>query len=206
MVRGVELTEGAFRSLLDARGVLQPGALAAPDASACYSVFAQRPDARLDHATITHQAAQFFAAKLGFTVDKKYDEAEPPEVDAVRVILACDDGSASGTRLVFGRRADPDDLANAADAEKRSNGYGLSLLAQRCPMIWLVMPESNEDRVALTIAAIFASTLLGPIVTPGALKIMGVRSARLELEKQGPSLSLAETENYRRRKTGEREQ
>ncbi len=178
----MELNEGAFRALLDSRGILVPGALAAPGLSESYAVFAQRPDARLDHAAIVHNALQFFSCRLGFTVDKKYD-APPPEVDAVRVILSSDAGP-SGTRLAFGRRVEPDDLAVAAEAEKQSLGYGLALLAQRCPMIWLVTPESSEDRVALTIATIFASTMLGPILAPGGENIMGVRSARLLLEGQ----------------------
>ena len=139
-------------------------------------------DARLEHAAITHQAQQFFGCKLGFTVDKKYDPASPPRVDAVRVIVASDDGSASGTRLVFGRPVTNDDLALAADAETRSHGSGLSLLAQRCPTMWLVIPESGDDRVALTIAAIFASTMLGPILSPSGFEIFGVRTARLKLE------------------------
>lgn len=182
MVRSVELTEGAFRALLDARGVLVPGALAAPGLSESYAVFAQRPDARLDHAAVVHNALQFFSCRLGFTVDKKYDTT-PPELDAVRVIVSSDAGP-SGTRLAFGRRVEAEDLAVAAEAEKRSRGHGLALLAQRCPMLWLVMPESDEDHVALTVAAIFASTMLGPILAPGGGKIMGVRSARLELERQ----------------------
>jgi hypothetical protein len=38
--------------------------------------------------------------------------------------------------------------------------------------------------VALTLAAIFASVLLGPIVPPKGDRVFGVRTARLELEKK----------------------
>ena len=38
------LTEEAFRELLDEHGILRPGALAQPERSRCYAIFAQRPD------------------------------------------------------------------------------------------------------------------------------------------------------------------
>jgi hypothetical protein len=48
--------------------------------------------------------------------------------------------------------------------------------------VWLVARESEDDRVALTIAAILASSLLGPILTPAGDELIGVRSARMKLE------------------------
>jgi hypothetical protein len=58
----------------------------------------------------------------------------------------------------------------------------MSLLAQRCEVVWLVTFESDDDRVALTIAAILASTLLGPILSPAGDEVFGVRTARMKLE------------------------
>jgi hypothetical protein len=149
--------------------------------SVAYTVFAQRGDAALDIASIQAHAARFFGAKLGLTVEKRYD-AVPPAVDAARVVLAADDGMTSGTRLCFGRPADANDLATAQIAERAQETTGMSLLAQRCRTVWLVTCESDEDRVALTIAAILASSLLGPIVSPGGDELFGVRTARLKLE------------------------
>jgi hypothetical protein len=175
------LTEDAFRQWLDDRGVLRPGALEDPDRDFAFAVFAQRSDARLDIATIKRQAEQFFAMKLGVTVEKRYGDPAPT-VDAARIVVAGGDGMATGTRLCYGRPVEPSDLVAAEQAERTMGTYGLALLAQRCKTIWLVVPESDDDRTALTIAAIFASTLLGPILGPGREEIYGVRGARLKLE------------------------
>ena len=49
-------------------------------------------------------------------------------------------------------------------------------------MVWLVTRDKEDDRVSLTIAAILASTLLGPILAPEGDAIFGVRTARMKLE------------------------
>lgn len=177
------LTEEAFRKLVDEAGVLRAGALLAPDRERTYAVFAQRPDASLDLAGIKRQAEQFFATKLGLTVDKQYENrARAPDVDAARVVVSGGDGTASGTRLCYARPVDAADLAAAEDAERQMGTYGLALLAKRCKTLWMVVPETEEDRAALTIAAILASSVLGPILSPGGNEIYGVRGARLKLE------------------------
>jgi hypothetical protein len=133
---------------------------------------------------IKQQAQRFFATKVGVTFEKKYRD-NPPTTDAARIVVSGDDGLASGTRLCFGRGADPTDLALVEDAERAQGSTGMALLAQRCPTVWLIETEGGEeDRVALTLAAIFASVLLGPIVPPKGDRVFGVRTARLELEKK----------------------
>jgi hypothetical protein len=183
----MDLDEQGFRNLLDEHGVLLPGALSAPARSAALLVFAQRPDATLELGTLRAQAARFFGAKLGLTVDKRYAarSAGGPDTDAARVVLASDDGLTAGTRLVYGRPADPDDLAAAEAAERAQSTSGMALLAQRCPTAWLVVLEGADDRVALTIAAIFASVFLGPILSPDGSEVYGVRTARQKLEARG---------------------
>jgi hypothetical protein len=175
------MTEEAFRELLDERGILRPGALSSPALDRSYAVFAQRADAGLDIEAIKRQAERFFASRVGITVDKRYDDVAP-EVDAARVVIAGGDGTSSGTRLCYGRPVDAGDLAAAEAAERAMGTYGLALLAQRCKTIWLVVPEVEEDRAALTLAAIFASHMLGPIMSPGGRELYGVRGARLKLE------------------------
>jgi hypothetical protein len=174
-------SEERFRELLDGDGILRPGTLAAPDRRTAYTVFAQRDNAVLDVAALKSQAGRFFEAKLGLTVDKRYHDALPSS-DAARIVLARDDGTASGTRLCFGRAADANDYAAAEVAENRQNTSGMSLLAHRCRTVWLVTLESDDDRVALTIAAILASFLLGPILSPAGDELFGVRTARMKLE------------------------
>ena len=175
------LTEEAFRASLDERGILRPGALTAPDRVRSYAIFAQRPDVWLDIGAIKRQAEQFFGTKIGMTVDKHYGDVAPA-VDAARIVVSGADGTASGTRLCYGRAVEPSDLAAAEEAERAIGTCGLALLAQRCKTIWTVVPEAEDDRAALTIAAILASALLGPILSPGGQEIIGVRSARLKLE------------------------
>lgn len=174
-------TQQAFHDLLDERGVLRPGALACPDRDRAHAVFSQRPDVRLDIEALGRQAELFFAARLGLTVDKRYGDLAP-EVDAARVVVSSGDGTSSGTRLCYGRAVDAADLAAAEEAERRAGTYGLAGLAQRCKTIWVLVPEVEEDRAALTLAAIFASHMLGPILAPGSQDIFGVRGARLKLE------------------------
>ena len=69
----------------------------------------------------------------------------------------------------------------------------MGLLARRCKTVWLIargtsappstrdVNASPDDRVALLIAAVFASVLLGPILDGD--EIFGVRTARLKLER-----------------------
>lgn len=173
--------EERFRELLDERGILRPGALAPLAPSTAYTVFVQRGNAVLDIGALKAHASRFFSAKLGLTVDKKYGQ-DLPATDAARVVLATDDGSASGTRLCFARPARQPDHAAAEAAERAQGTSGMALLAQRCPTVWLVARETEDDRVALTIAAIFASSMLGPILSADADELFGVRTARLKLE------------------------
>lgn len=174
-------TEESFRALLDEDGLLRAGALAAPDRNLAFAVFAQRADAQLDIEGMKRQSEQFFATKIGLTVDKRYPGGTP-RVDAARIVVAGSDGTSSGTRLCFARPADASDLAAAEAAERSMGTYGLALLAKRCRMIWCVVPEVDDDHAALVIAAVFASIMLGPILSPGGEEIYGVRGARSKLE------------------------
>ena len=71
-------------------------------------------------------------------------------------------------------------------AREGQRAGGLSDLARRCPYAWLVLAPSDDDRVALTLAAVLATVLLGPIVTPSGRRIFGVRGARMALEAAPP--------------------
>jgi hypothetical protein len=181
------MKEEDLRAMLDERGILRVGALKAPpDRSAGYAVFAQRPNVALDLPALKNQAQRFFSAKVGLTVDKSYPAAHLPDRDVAHMIVSTDDGTANGTRLIYGRTADASDHAAAEAAERLQNTNGMALLAQRCATLWIVTIESpTEDRVALTIAAILASHFLGPILSPEGMELFGVRTARMKLEKLG---------------------
>lgn len=173
--------EASFRELLDARGILRAGALRLPPRKGSLLVFSQGPNVVLDMEAVKRSAERFFAAKVGLTVEKDYGGFDGPQEDAARVVLAAAD--AAGTRLVFGRRTTDADVVAAEAAERAQGTYGLALLAQRCPTAWLVVPEADDDPVALSIAAIFASVMLGPILAPDGETIFGVKTAREKLER-----------------------
>jgi hypothetical protein len=176
--------EQAFRDLLDDDGLLRSEVGSLLELGDAFAVFAQRSDAALDLASLRRQGERFFGVKLGLTADKRYG-VRTPEADAARIVVASPDATASGTRLCYGRRTEERDLIAAEEAERLEGTTGMALLARRCPMVWLVSRESREshdDRVALTIAAVFASTFLGPILVCGRA-IFGVKTARLRLER-----------------------
>jgi hypothetical protein len=174
--------EETLRTALDSRGLLIPGALAAPPRTSAYTVFSQRSDVRLEMATLERHAAQFFRARIGLTVEKKYDAALVSE-DCARVVIAPENGTPS-TRFVFGRARDQVDLDVAERADVLAGSPGLGLLARRCPSLWLVAIEEEDDRHALLLAAVLSSVLLGPILAPNERELFGVRTARLKLEER----------------------
>jgi hypothetical protein len=173
-------SEEEFRTLLDERGVLRLLALEPPSRSASYTVFAQRTDARVETALWERHAAQFFETRLGLTVPKQYPD-DAPKLDAARVVVLPPVGS-EGVRLCYGRPRTDDDLRAAEDADTRAGSPGLGLLARRCATVWLVETVGEPDRLALLLAAILASVVLGPILSPDARDLFGVRTARAKLE------------------------
>jgi hypothetical protein len=149
--------------------------------SEAFVVFAQRSDARLDVNALAGQARRFFATELGLMAEKKYGPI-PPVTDEAEVVIAGPDGNA-GVRRCSGRPVTPEDLEKAASAEMRVTYTGLSGLARRCGYVWEVSAESANDVTALLIAAVLASVFLGPILSPGATELFGVKTARLKLER-----------------------
>lgn len=168
------MDESLLRGALDEFGILRSGVLSAP--SPAYLVFAQRHDAFIDLAAWQNHARRFFDTQLGLTVDKHYT-APLPRIDATHIVVA--HTNENGTRFAFARPANAEDTARAEAAETAP--AGLADLARRCKTVWLVESTSEGDRIALRIAAILASVLLGPIVTPD-LQIFGVKTARIKLE------------------------
>jgi hypothetical protein len=174
------LLEDAFRGGLDDHGILRPGALECPARSAAFTIFAQRRDARVEADVWRRHAAQFFDTELGLVVPKRY-VFDPPASDAALVTLTTA-ARPSATRLCFGRPREDDDLRTADEVDVRQGSAGLGLLAKRCPTVWLVATEREGDEEALRLAAILASVVLGPILTPGGAELLGVRSARGKLD------------------------
>jgi hypothetical protein len=99
----------------------------------------------------------------------------------VRFVIAPAD-ALPGIRAASRRARDAIDLVEAERAEARVGSSGLALLARRCPVVWTVEREEPEDALALLLAAILASLLLGPIFDRDAQALFGVKTARERLE------------------------
>ena len=177
-------SEEELRPHMGEQGVLREGALEAPDRSRCFTVFAQRNDARIELAAWTDHASRYFRARLRVEPEKHYT-FDAPRIDAAFVTVAPEHGLEAG-RLCFGRPSERDDLRAAEEVDAAAGWTGLALLAKRCGAVWLVDAEGDEDRTSLLLAAILASVVLGPILGPGQRELFGVRTARLKLEGARP--------------------
>jgi hypothetical protein len=147
--------------------------LAVPDRGLAFTVFAQQDAPSLPIAELVQRAARFFATTLELTGEDR--TGLPDEVVTARV-------TANGeARTCFGRPRVPDDLAAAEEAETRAGYTGMSLLAARCRTVWLVEVTATPDDTALLVAAVLASVLLGPILSPDGTELFGVKTARGKL-------------------------
>jgi hypothetical protein len=142
-------------------------ALESPARDACFAVFSQRPDVRIDVAEWARHAERFFATKLSL------DAGSP----TAKVLLVT--GDVSGGRVCWGRPRTEDDLRAARSAD---GGAGLADLAARCPHVWLVETDADRDAdaLALRLAAILAGVMLGPILSPAG-DLFGPKTARQRL-------------------------
>ena len=141
-----------------------------------YLVFAQRPSATAEIDAWDAQAARFFAARVGL--------AESPRGDSnaleLKLVVAPERGS-PGVVALLGRRREAEDLAAADAAEALAGGGGLAQLARRCETVWWVDSPNEPDAAALLLAAILASTMLGPILETRTRDLFGVKTARAKL-------------------------
>jgi hypothetical protein len=159
------------------------GVSGAPTIDSAYLVFAQSADARVDIGAFSAHAERFFATRLGLTADKSYAPGQAPRSDDAGIVIA-PDGETPGIRHASARPRGDADLALAATADERAGpgGTGLALLARRCQTVWLVSRVIDPDPLALRLAAILASVLLGPILDARVPEIFGVKTARAKLE------------------------
>jgi hypothetical protein len=144
-----------------------------PDLARTFLVFSQSAGA-VDIDTWSAHASRFFSTRIGFA------SAAP---DDLSFVIAPEGGATAGVRAAHVRPAEPPDLALAQTAEHKAaadggRGGGLALLAERCGSVWLVERREAADVLSLTLAAILASILLGPIVDPTVPEIFGVKTAR----------------------------
>ncbi len=126
---------------------------------------------RLDAARLAHQARTFFDVELRFDETTSLVELSSRELRASRVRVA----------------ASPLDEATLARARRgvaAIGGAGFDVLVDRARSAYRVTLDGDgDDRAPLTVAAIVASIVLGPIVPPDEETIFGVRGARQRLER-----------------------
>jgi hypothetical protein len=139
----------------------------------CLVVFAQRAQPLLEIDAWNQHGERFFDTRIGV--------AEPLESGARLVIAPA--GHDPGLRRVEGRARSDEDLAEADAAEARAQGAGLALLARRCQSVWLVEKLGEADSLALRLAAVMASVLLGPILDGAAGELFGVKTARAKISQ-----------------------
>jgi hypothetical protein len=159
-----------------------------PLRDACFTVFSQRPDARIDGAEWARHAERFFATRIELSDEREYHDVASSERHAAATVTLtplrkeAGDASGGGARICRGRPRWDDDLRAVRGAE--AVGAGLAELAARCPRVWLVGttgPAGTDDPIALRLAAIIAGIVLGPILTPRGAALFGPKTAREKL-------------------------
>ncbi|MDP9033522.1 MAG: hypothetical protein M3O50_01840 [Myxococcota bacterium] len=156
--------------------------MTAPGSERTYLVFAQRSDARVEIDAWNAHAVRFFATRIGLTAEKRYEAGAPfPQTEEAELVVAPEGGPA-GRRTAFARPSNDGDRARAEAIDARAGSTGLGLLARRCGTVWLVTRVGHPDALALRLAAIMASILLGPILDETAEELFGVKTAKARLE------------------------
>lgn len=172
------MTDGP--DLYDADGILRETERARATPAHAYLVFVQRFDARFAVPELEAQAARFFSTKLGLMAPKRA-RAAPPLVDHARFAVAMGEDARAEVRAVLLRAAGPADHTLALTLENERGATGLGGLARRCQYVAEIERLAADDRAALLLAAIFASTHLGPIVDVEGRDLFGVKTARVRL-------------------------
>jgi hypothetical protein len=145
-------------------------------------VFAQRADARVDIVGWNAHAERFFATRLGLAEEKRYAATSAaPSRDSARFVVT-PAGGAAVVRSAWARPTNAQDILLAHSADARAGRTGLAGLAARCRTVWGIEREIEPDLPSLRLAIVLASVLLGPICDPDAGVLLGVKSARAELE------------------------
>lgn len=141
-------------------------------------VFSQQPDLVAALPKLLQHARRFFAAEVEVL-------AGAPDV---RLRLQSARYPGSGTFHIATRPTSDDDRFAAEAAESRGGAGGMSLLAARCPGVWVVTPEADVNGSAeLQLTALLASVALGPVLPADQSTLYGVRGAMERAEKAASS-------------------
>jgi hypothetical protein len=133
-------------------------------------VFAQSAGTTLDVEALDRHAARFFATRIGFAAQGAHMPV---------ALVVAPEGEAGAVRHLSMRAPIREDiaLAEALDADA-----GLLRLARRCSAVWLIERAREADDLALRLALVLASHVLGPILDPDEPSFFGVKTGRAKLE------------------------
>lgn len=181
--------------LLDERGLAQ-APVTLVHWTRCHSVLSPELDGRFAFERWSHAAQRYFEHDLLARPPKVYD-AGWPLADAGLIDVVRGDGSHRGRVLVATVSAEraSEVLVAARSAVVAMGGAGFDALVARTRRVWQLSALEPADGVPpiratvddggsieLLVAAVLASTLLGPILAPdGAL--FGVKTARERLSR-----------------------
>lgn len=146
-------------------------------------VFSQQADLVAALPKLLQHARRFFSAELEVLSASPTERSDPQ-----RALVALDLASARypghGRFQVESRPATADDLRAAQGAEVRGKAVGMSSLAARCPVVWVVTPEPGVTGTAeLQLLGLLASVALGPVLPEDEGTLYGVRGAMERAEK-----------------------
>lgn len=135
-----------------------------------FLVFAQSADEAIDVEALNAHAVRFFATRIGVAEDR---------ASALVSLVVTPEAEEPGVRRLSSRPRDAGDLALAEAAD--AGVTGLSLLARRCKSVWLVERAAEPDGLALRLAIVLASVMLGPVLDARGPELFGVKTGRAKL-------------------------
>jgi len=150
-------------------------------------VFSQQPDLVAALPKLLAHARRFFAAELDVL---SASAAERPDLAHAVVSLRLESARypGSGSFRLESRPATDADREAATAAEARGKAGGMALLAGRCPVLWIITPQTDASGSAeLQLSALLASVALGPVLPSDESTLYGVRGAMERAERASSS-------------------
>jgi len=150
-------------------------------------VFSQQPDLVAALPKLLAHARRFFAIELDVLSASASERPDPADA-VVSVQLESARYPGRGRFRIESRRTTNADRQAAADAEVRGKAGGMSLLAARCPALWIITPVGDVSGSAeLQLSALLASVALGPVLPRDGSTLYGVRGAMERAEASANS-------------------
>lgn len=146
-------------------------------------VFSQERDLVAALPKLLAHARRFFAAEIDVLSGSPPGRPEPEQAE-VTLRFEARRYPGRGTFRLVSRPNTPDDRFAAEAAEARGRAGGMSLLAARCPVVWMLSSvDEPSGTAALQLSALLASVALGPVLPADGSTLYGVRGAMERAER-----------------------